>query len=160
MKFIAVLFVLLVTLCCPASDAAESDTRILVNFAVKLVTASAPPRTSEATVDVRMTLQANGKVVEAYEITGGAKGGSQGKLGTSRANITYRVIDASTIVRTVDEGSYVHRTTVRVNGKNCTADVVRELKPGNSVYKVWVAALKKRVEYKSVDTVWATCVIE
>lgn len=160
MKLIVVFFALIVALCCSASDAAESDTRILVNFAVRTVTASAPPRTSEAIVDVRMTLRANGTVAEAYEISGGAKGGSKGKLGTSRAHITYRVVDASTIARTVDEGNYLHRTTVRVNGKNCTAEVVRELKPGNRVYRVWIAALKRRVEYKSVDTVWTTCVIE
>jgi hypothetical protein len=160
MKLVAVSFALIAMLCCSASDAAESDTKIFVNFAVKMVTASVPPRTSEAIVDVRMVLRANGTVVETYDMSGGAKGGSQGKLGTSKAHITYRVIDASTIVRTVDEGNYVHRTTVKVNGKNCTADVLRELKPGNSVYRVWVAALKSRVEYKSVDTVWTTCVIE
>lgn len=160
MKLIAVLVALVVVLGSSSSNAADSDTRIYVNFAVKLVTASAPPRTSEAMVDVRMTLRPNGTVVETYEIAKGAKGGSRGKLGDARDHITYRVMDASTIVRTVDEGNYVHRTTVRVNGKNCTADVARELKPGNSVYRVWVASLKKRVEYKSVETVWTTCVIE
>ncbi|MBI5318541.1 hypothetical protein [Bradyrhizobium sp.] len=160
MKLVVVLFMFFVVLCSFTSDAADSDTKIYVNFAVKLTTASVLPRVSEAMVDVRMTLRANGSVVETYEIAGGAKGGSQGKLGTAREHITYRVVDASTIVRTVDEGNYVHRTTVRVSGKNCTADVVRELKPGNSVYRVWVASLKRRVEYKSVDTVWTTCVIE
>jgi hypothetical protein len=160
MKLIAVLFALVVGLCSSASGAADSDTRIFVNFSVKLVTAAVPARTSEAIVDVRMTLRANGTVVETYDISGGGKGGSAGKLGTSQAHITYRVVDASTIVRTADEGNYLHKTTVRVNGKNCTADVTRELKPGNSVYRVWVAALKRRVEYKSVDTSWTTCVIE
>lgn len=160
MKPIAVYVVLLAVLCSSTSKAADSDTRIYVNFAVKMVTASVPPRTSEAMVDVRMTLRPNGSVVETYEIAKGAKGGSQGKLGAAREHITYRVIDASTIVRTVDEGNYIHRTTVRVSGKNCTADVVRELKPGNNVYRVWVASLKRRVEYRSVDTSWTTCVIE
>jgi hypothetical protein len=159
-KLVAFAFGLLAVHFSAPALAAETDTRIFVTYAVKLTTATAPPRSSEAMVDVRMTLRSDGSVVESYEIAKGAKGGSTGRLGAAQGAIAYRVVDASTIVRTVDEGNYVHKLTVRVNGKNCTADVVRELKPGNEVYRVWVAALKKRVDYKSVDTVWTTCVIE
>ncbi|MGE0290171.1 MAG: hypothetical protein AB7I42_28375 [Bradyrhizobium sp.] len=160
MKLTAVLAALVTMILASTADAADSDTKIYVNFSVKLVTASAPARSSQTMVDLRMTLKADGSVAETHKIAAGGQGGSRGKLGSSSEKIKYRVIDASTIERTVDEGSYIHRTTVRVTGKNCTADVVRELKPGNRVYRVWVASLKRRIDYKTVETSWTTCVIE
>ena len=63
-------------------------------------------------------------------------------------------------MRVVDTGNYIHETTVRVKGKNCGADVIRKLKPGEKVFKVWDGVRKKHAEVQTLETVWVTCTIE
>jgi hypothetical protein len=62
------------------------------------------------------------------------KASNQSKLGDN-SRVTFRVIDGSTMERVADQGNYVHRLTVRVNGKNCMAEVNRELKPGQKFFR-------------------------
>jgi len=92
-------------------------------------------------------------------VRGGSTGANKAKLGAA-SRVTFRVIDNATIERIADTSNYILRMTVRVKDKSCSAKVQRELKPGQKVFRVWDEGLKRQVDYRSVETSWATCAIE
>lgn len=142
------------------AEAADSDTKISIRYSAKAITASNPPRTLQGTTEVKLTLRANGSVDDSWDTGGVGKGSQSGKLGPTQDGIKYRVLDASTIVRTAEAKTHLIRTTIRVSGKSCKAEMERELKPGNQTYKVWNEHQKREVDYRSIDTVWIRCAIK
>lgn len=140
--------------------ALEGDTKISVSYKTKTVRVKPSPQNGGGVTDIRVILHRDGTVDDAYNTPGGPQGSSQSKLGSSGAKARFKVMDGTTLVRVDGNESYVHKTTIKVNGKNCTADVERSLKPGHKLFKVRDSAAKKDYYYSSIENEYITCVIE
>ena len=143
------------------SAAASGDTAIHVHYAAKSVRVRPQPNNGgSGTVDVEILLHANGKVEDKFAVKDGLSGESKSKLGSRSHNAVYRIIDASTIERTTDLGTHFYKLTVKVAGKNCTANVEYLLKPGQTEYRDYSTQLKTWAYYSKLEMDYATCVIE
>lgn len=140
--------------------AAPGDTNIYVHYKVNAVRVRPSFRVGSATVDFRIVLHANGTVKDAFAVKDGQKGGAKVKLGRQPKGVTYRVIDNSTIERTFDVGTHIHKLTVKVEGKNCTAASDYTLKPGKKEFRDYSTELKQLAYYSSLKAEYVTCVIE
>jgi hypothetical protein len=141
--------------------AASGDTAIHVHYAAKSVRVRPQPNNGgSGTVDFEILLHPNGKVEDKFAVKDGLKGEFKSKLGNQSHKAVYRVIDASTIERTTDLGTHFHKLTIKVAGKNCTANVEYLLKPGQTEYRDYSTQLKKWAYYSKLEMDYATCVIE
>ena len=144
-----------------SAPAAPSDTVISVFYASKAVRVRPRPNQGgTGHVTFRIVLHANGTVEDAFENKDGPKGKMKTKLGKQPRGAVYRVIDASTIERTAEEPTHFHKLTIKVNGKNCTANVDYTLKPGQTEYRGYSTELKQWAYYSKMEMEYATCVIE
>ena len=144
----------------PSASAETGDTNIYIHYRTKSVRVRPTPRTGGADVDFSIVLHANGKVEDAYSVKDGKHGSTKSRLGPASRGAIYRVLDSGTITRTVDAGTHYYKVTVRVSGKNCTADVEFILKPGVKEYRDYSTELKTMAYYSSLATDYVTCVIE
>jgi hypothetical protein len=143
-----------------SAKAATGDTNISIHYRSKSVRVRPSPRTGGANVDFRIVLRANGKVEDEYSVKDGKRGSSKSKLGPADRGAIYRVLDSGTITRTVDVDTHYHKITVRVSGKNCTAEVEYILKPGVKEYRDYSTELKTMAYFSSLGIEYVTCVIE
>jgi hypothetical protein len=144
----------------PPANAAEGDTLISVHYRSKAVRVRPTPRVGGVDVDFRIVLHSDGRVEDAWSVKDGKRGNRTSKLGPNSGGVVYRVLDAGTITRTGDVGTHFHKMTIRVSGKNCTADVEFVLKPGQTEYRDYSTELKTMATYSSLGTQYVTCVIE
>lgn len=142
------------------AGAAAGDTNIYVHYKVNAVRVRPSARAGSATVDFRIVLQANGTVSDAFAVKDGLKGGVKIKLGRQPKGVVYRVIDDSTIERTADVATHMHKLTVKVAGKNCTATSDYVLKPGQKEFREYSTELKQMAYFSSLKAEYVTCVIE
>jgi hypothetical protein len=143
-----------------AAHAATGDTRISIHYRSKSVRVRPTPRIGGASVDFKIVLRADGRVEDEHSVKDGKSGSSKSRLGPKAKGAVYRVLDAGTITRTGDAGSHYHKITVRVSGKNCTADIEYILKPGVKEYRDYSTELKTMAYYSSLGIDYVTCVIE
>lgn len=148
--------------CPPTAEAASSDTIISIFYSTRTVRVyPSPNKGGSGTVDYKIVLHADGTVEDAYEeSSGGRKGAVKTKLGNQPRKAIYRVVDGSTIERTAEEETHIHKLTIKVNGKNCAANVEYVLKPGHTAYRGWSTQLKQWAYYSEMKMEYATCVIE
>ncbi|OQW58294.1 MAG: hypothetical protein A4S14_08150 [Proteobacteria bacterium SG_bin9] len=142
------------------ANAAAGDTNIYVHYKVNAVRVRPSARVGSATVDFRIVLRANGTVSDAFAVKDGLKGTAKVKLGRQPKGVVYRVIDDSTIERTFDVGAHIHKLTVKVAGKNCTATSDYILKPGEKEFRDYSTELKQMAYFSSLKAEYVTCVIE
>ena len=143
----------------PTANAEGGDTHISIHYRTKSVRVRPTPRTGGGDVDFGIILHADGTVEDSYSVRDGKHGSSKSKLGPSKG-LVYRVLDSSTVTRTVDLGTHYHKITVHTSGKNCTADVEFILKPGEVEYREFSTELKTMAFFSSLRTEYVTCVIE
>ncbi len=136
--------------------AAPGDSNIYVHYKTKAVRVRPLPATVGTTVDIKIILRANGTVEDAYDVKGGIKGSSKNKLGGRG----FKVVNSSTLLRSGKAENYTHKTTIKVDGKNCTASVERILNPGEKEYREFSKPLKQVAFYSSIENEYTTCVIE
>jgi hypothetical protein len=135
--------------------AEDGDTNIHVFYSDKIERIAPDKSSHVVAVDVYIVLHRNGKVDDRFIVGRDPRGSSKSKLGA-----TYRVIDATTVERTSDVGNYQLRVTVKVSGKNCTAQVDHILKPGEKNYRIYDPALKGYATASVLQTVHSECEIK
>ena len=83
---------------------------------------------------VRGKLFADGKVEEALDGTAGRE--RMGLKSDQRLGARWKVVAENKLQRMYEYPNHFHITDVEVDGKNCTAKVSTELKPGKTEYLV------------------------
>jgi hypothetical protein len=143
-----------------SAEAVEGDTKIYISYKTKSVRVKPTAQVGGGVVDLRLVLHRNGSVDETSAITGGKNTKNGGRLGKQSKGAGYTVLDSSTITRTTDAGTYHHKLTVKVTGKNCMASIERTLKPGQKLYNAYSQDIKGVAYYSSIENEYTTCVIE
>jgi hypothetical protein len=159
--YLKALLIVLIWICLVPSAVAETgDITISIHYRSKAVRVRPTPRIGGTDVDFMIVLHANGKVQDGYSVKGGKSGSSKSEMGPKANGVVYRVVDAGTITRTSDAGTHLYKITVRVSGKNCTANVEYILKPGKKEYRDFSTELGTMAYFSSLEATNVTCAIE
>lgn len=145
-----------------ASLAAEGDTVIRVQTTSYSVRVRPSPIQGNATWTYNISLQGGRKITEAINTSGTRPLNASNirELGGSEKNVSYRVVDASTIQRIYNAPTHVSTITIKVDGKSCTASVNYELKPGQKEYQTYSVTLGTLAFYSELRPVNTTCTIQ
>lgn len=146
----------------PAAQAQTGDTNITVRYTTRAVRVRPQPHVGTSTLEYAILLQPGGKVSDRFATDGRVPrtANNSAALGDGNAKVSYRVANQSTITRTTDMGSYVHRMVIRVSGKGCTASASYNKKPGFKEMEAWSAGLGQNVFFSSIQVTSITCSIQ
>ena len=144
------------------SFAADGDTVIEVKTTSYSVRVRPSPIQGNAVWTYKIVLQGDRKISEDIRSSGSRPMNANNirELGSSERNVTYRVVDASTIQRIYNAPTHVSTITIKVNGKSCSASASYDLKPGHKEYQTYSVSLGTQAFYSELRHVGTTCTIQ
>jgi len=139
----------------PTAAIAEARINVRIEFDTYRVSPNPGPVSSH--VDFVFALKDDGSVSQEYQETGpkARHVSSDSKLGQGM-----RVIDANTLVRTIDFKDRVNTLTISVSGKTCRATLTNTLKPGFNAFAARSSQTGNTQFYRDWKMSSSTCSIQ
>lgn len=139
----------------PSAALAEAKINARIEFSSYRVSPNPGPVSNH--VDFVFALKDDGSVSQEYQETGPKARHltSDSKLGQGM-----RVIDANTLVRTIDFKDRVNTLTISVSGKTCHATLTNILKPGFSAFEARSSQTGNMQFYRDWKMTSSTCSIQ